>query len=287
MSTTLDGAYRLSLGGLLIGGPDSPYRIDENAISGLGAAPTAATDVDDPSRSGAIPMRDRARSRVVNCRVHIIGTTSAEVEDLAIALAGKWSTADVDQDLYLRVWARTYRLRGRPRRCELDLRHSHAGIAAASLQFVATDPTLYGALEQQANLPLTSTVTSGGMDVPAIVPIQLGGLGGVINVVNAGQAISYPRIVIPGPVVNPRIENLTTGEQVRLITTLAVPGDTATIDLAARNVQLGTVDRLDVADFAATTWWGLRPGSNLVAFRADSSTGTPVATLTWSDAYLL
>lgn len=104
------------------------------------------------------------------------------------------------------------------------------------LRFVAHDPAWYDPTQQT-----TSFVQSlGELVFPITFPITFASFGTISTLAYVGTWLEYPTIVIIGPIIGPRIENLTTGNVLALDYTIP-DGMSATITLRGRK----TITRSD------------------------------------------
>src|SRR5690606_29937706 len=87
----------------------------------------------------------------------------------------------------------------------------------------------------------------GGLTFPTTFPIKWsGGTSGTVLATNAGTAAAFPIITIQGPVINPVLTNVTTGERVGLTITLG-PTESIEIDMFERTIiQGGSTNRMGV-----------------------------------------
>ena len=105
--------------------------------------------------------------------------------------------------------------------------------------FVADDPRLYDPTAQALTFALLGN--SGGLPIPFTIPIPIG-QSAIDNIVeltyaNASRiaASEFPIIVITGPIRNPIVENVTTGEKIDLSANGGLEisaGESVTIDLS-------------------------------------------------------
>jgi hypothetical protein len=282
-----DRTWQMSLRGVLMGA-GTRYRF-ASAPEGLGMPPMRTNDLAWLSEDGAYGAGDWLQPRLVRARLWVDGGNAAASEALARTLVAAWAPSRTDIDLGLRITSPLdYVLRGRPRRCEVDLSTLKYGHASASVEFAALDPYLYDADASTGTIPLGNATS-----VPGVTPnltfdlvFQPGGTTGpgIAFAGNLGTAPTYPAIVITGPVITPRLENRTTGETFTLDATL-VGGDVAVVDMKARTITVNGTSRLDALALGAK-WVSLRPGANELAYR--SSDGTPPAstcTVTWRHAW--
>lgn len=114
-----------------------------------------------------------------------------------------------------------------------------------------------------------------------------GGVVGQLLIDNAGDAYTPPRLKVSGPVTNPIISNVTTGEEIRLIYTLA-EGEYLEIDTRSDDVAVllnGVTDRYSALDFVNSDIWQLSPGVNDVRLQASSIAAPATLTVNWRDAW--
>lgn len=103
-------------------------------------------------------------------------------------------------------------------------------------------------------------------------------------------AVAVPWLArIYGPCTNPRLYNDTTGEGLLLTAngglTLAA-GQYAELDAAARTITVGGSSRYDRLDVAASDWWALVPGDNVIRLQPDLFSAGCVAEVDWRPAWL-
>jgi len=123
--------------------------------------------------------------------------------------------------------------------------------------------------------PLPPAGPTGGASFPIAFPASVAVMGSTMVVLNAGDIAAPVRITIPGPCLNPVVENLTTGEQIAL--TLEVDaGETVLIDTAYGNLlcrlQASNGTQTNAMQYLTpeSTFWQLQPGENIVTFSAPS-----------------
>lgn len=160
-------------------------------------------------------------------------------------------------------------------------------VKAATFGLRSGDAVLYGASERIVTI--YPTIATAGMTFPMRFPVSFAGsvsLG--TTVTNAGDADTWPLLRVYGPVVNPTIQNVTTGLQLVVVGT--IDADTfIQIDPATRAVTLGgnpDLSRYAMLDRTASSFWPLVPGANAIRLLAASFSGTARVELTYRDAYL-
>jgi hypothetical protein len=149
----------------------------------------------------------------------------------------------------------------------------YKGVGRANVQFHCTDPRMYSSTLQSVNF--TQATTSGGLSFNATFNLSFGGAatGGTATCTNGGEFPSPWEATITGPIVDPRIENVNTGQIIYFIGTLAA-GETLVVGTQDRTVLLnGTASRYSWIK-QGTQWFDLAPGDNTMRLAGASGTGT-------------
>jgi len=150
-------------------------------------------------------------------------------------------------------------------------------------ELTCPDPLRYGVAR---TLPLALPSVTGGLRFPVRFPVRFTGstVTGDGDAYNAGNETAPTVVTLTGPLVNPTVLNTRTGQWVTYNDTL-LTGEFVDIYLAAPLLALlqGTALRAGKVSTGGGGPWGIEPGSNTIAFRAASGTGT--ALLAWSDSY--
>ena len=148
----------------------------------------------------------------------------------------------------------------------------------------APDPCWFDAAA--TTLPLAGL--TGGLAFPASFPASFAAMGSTMVVVNEGDIAAPIRIEIPGPCLNPVVENLTTGEQIAL-TLDVLDGQTVLIDTTYGNLlcrlQASNGTQTNAMQYltAESTFWRLQPGVNIVTYSAAS--GSATVTIEYASRY--
>jgi len=135
----------------------------------------------------------------------------------------------------------------------------------------APDPCWFDAAA--TTLPLAGL--TGGATFPISFPCIFAVQGSTMVIINEGDIAAPVRIQIPGPCLNPVVENLTTGEQIAL-TLDVLDGQTVLIDTAYGNLlcrlQASNGTQTNAMQYltAESTFWQLVPGENIVTFSTPS-----------------
>ncbi len=143
-----------------------------------------------------------------------------------------------------------------------------------SLSVIASDPRIYSQ-DERSFTGATPTLISGST------------YGVTINAVNEGTVAAPWEARIYGPMTNPELRNVTTGEKIVTSGLTVSAGDFLSYDSAARTVKLnGTVNKYADVTFLQTSWFGLIPGLNELSGRGTSTNADTYATLTYRAAWL-
>lgn len=115
--------------------------------------------------------------------------------------------------------------------------------------------------------------------------------GDTVTVTNAGDVETPVTIEFNGPAENPRVDNLTTGEYVRVNRTL-LAGEKLIIKTAFGQKSVTLVDSGGNESNAMhyidlnSTFWQLQPGENTISYTADSGAEEATVLVTWKNRYV-
>lgn len=143
------------------------------------------------------------------------------------------------------------------------------------LQLTAPDPRKYATpVETSVGLP----ASVGGLSFPVAFPADFGlSSGGSVTVTNAGTVRTWPVLRLAGPLVNPRVINPATGDELHVTATIPA-GQYIDIDTSARTVLLNGTASRRAAVTVAGEWLPVAPGVS--SFRFGSDVYDPSALLT-------
>lgn len=287
-----DGDMTLSIwqaqyNGLLIGDGTS-YEIQE--IDGLDDLPQIRTNDNPRSRqTGMWPGDDYAALRSITLTVEVQG--AAESPTFLANMAAFRQAFSTEQpetafSFNLPSFANVLRSYCRPRKraTPIDLNYRF-GKAMYAVQLDATDPRLYD--DTLSSLTLPVAVPGAGFPFPMTFPLSFGtsGAGGIVSLVNDGNVHTEPVFTIYGPVQNPSVQNLTTGEVLSFGITLG-PSDLLTVDTGLHSVVLNGTQSVRGTLQGGYSWWKLAPGTTQIAFRANTVYTGATMLITWRGANL-
>jgi len=288
---TISQDWQMEFGSVLVGAGQS-YRIKE--IEGLADYPDLR--INDRSRlrrDGLLSGDDFLGGRSVVATLEVPGGTTGALAGLLGALKAALRPGQVEAPLTLQVPGigdgGVMRLLARPRRfaSKVDTRWRFAQPAVA-IEFFATDPRIYDNDQQSLSTGLATSVA--GLSWNLSWNLNWGGAstGNIILANNAGTYSTPWTARIDGPVTNPTIENVTTGQ--KLIFTadgglVVGAGEFLTVDADARTVLLGgTASRYSKLS-SLSSWWELAPGTTQLRF-SGTTAGAPQLTVTFRSAWI-
>jgi hypothetical protein len=265
-----------------------PYFID--SITGLLDSPEIRT-TDRPlvGRDGLVAGIDRYSGRSVSVVIGINGFTSAAFSAAVQAFSVAFSAPKaIPLPLSFTIPGvangAPARINVRPRKVSLPIEAVYQeGWGTAAVELFATDPLVYSDTENTVTIPIAGP--HGGRTYDRIYDVTYSGSGsfGSSAITNNGSALAPVVIKIFGPVLNPTIRNVTTGQSL-VFTVDLLAGDYLLIDYATRTVLLnGTADRYSY--LTTPQWWGLVPGLNEIRYFADT-TSLSTATVTYRSAWI-
>ena len=285
MTITTD--FQIELAGLLMGAGTNYNLV---SIDGLAVPPVRTADTTLQRRHGATAGDDFLGGRGVVLGIEVLANAAGEdVDVLAAALQGALIPGQSDVVLEFQLPGRAgggrRRITGRPRAHSdpHDLRRAH-GIPTLLIEFFAPDPRIYDATPDSVTINLPAS--GSGSSFPWTFPVNFGGTSesGAIVVTNEGNFESLPVFRIDGPVVNPEIENVTTGETLSMTIEIGA-SDYLEIDTSEPSVLLnGTASRFPNVD-TASTFPTLAPGDNELRFRASTDTAATLE-IDWRSAWI-
>ncbi|GAA2037335.1 hypothetical protein GCM10009740_31380 [Terrabacter terrae] len=148
----------------------------------------------------------------------------------------------------------------------------------------APDATLYGP-QAFAQAPFASTSAGAGLTYPLTYPLDYGVPAGVtpgsVTVANDGTTAYWPRVRIDGPVTNPAVSLVETGDTIRYRGTVPA-GQHLDLDCPNRRATIGD-NPASVRRWvsAVGNWLAVPPGGASIAATADSA-GPAASFSVWS-----
>lgn len=280
----------IEIDNIRIGGRNSPlvitdYEAPDHSVE--------STDITIPNRPGLYAGRDR---RLEKTHVFTIRTgggvrnyaAAQELADQLTAVWAKGTSLKPGETMPMIIeTTRRRRIFGRPRKLTAitpDVRGKQGSVELL-MEFIQFDPIVYGENDETFSISVLP-VPQGGIKTPLIAPIKTVSWhgSGYRYVTNSGDTNSSMAVKFYGPCANPSLE--VNGQEVALKTTLAyddvvtVDGRTGTVtNRSGANVSrfLTARTRLDALR--------LEPGTHEVRFRAEDTTFTARAEISYANAY--
>lgn len=283
-------SFQYKYNGLTFGSGTDVQIVKEEGIRSLPASRTQ--DVNRPRQDGAFAGLNFLSERVVVLTLSVTVTKNASFDDTVASLVNAFQPiSDPNQQKVFQFrypgWSEERQLTGRVTRVgfPVDLNYSFHRIDAMPVEIICADPNIYSSTQHSHALGLTGTI--GGLTFPVTFPaVFYSTSGNSWTTTNAGNTVSRPVFTITGPIRNPRIENATTGEYIRLNLNVG-PTDTLVIDMNTGVVTLnGTTSRVS-AIAHGSSWWGLQPGvANTITLTSDDSSAVAgTVTVSYRDAW--
>jgi hypothetical protein len=261
---------------------DNPYFMLDG-VPGLSGGSIRRESFDMPLADYGVYVSTYYGQRAFALEGMIIATTIQEFVDKRDQLSAAFTPFNGEQPLVFEYDSRPTRqikavVSDKP---DFDPTPDSPFACAFHIPMMASFPFLTGASDTTISLSLSVT---GGGTVPATVPMSLSmNSGGSAFFTNTGSAPSYSTAHIPGPVVNPSLRNITTGQDMLFNLTL-LAGQYLNIDFRAHRVSDDT-GRSRGGQFRGK-WWKVGTGVTEVRFVADSNDPSVSAQITLPITYL-
>lgn len=283
---TLTALYSFEFNGLTFGGAGSPYQI--LSVDGLESLPGIRVQDDNRGfNDGMFTGRDFLAGRYISMIIQTYGDgiNSAQVNFNTLQskllpqstgttpLYFKLPTANTDQFVNVRVRGLT---------TTITPEYTYGQITS-QLELFAPDPNYYNSNTQ------TATIVYGinaGRSYDRDYDLDYGGGTAyrTTSVNNIGWATTYPTITLNGPITDPTLGNLTTGNQLNFTCNLAAP-DVLVVDLYNKLITLNGQPARNL--LASGTWFAAQPGNNTFFVNGTFyQAGVTSVTITWNSAYI-
>lgn len=269
--------WTLTFGAITIGGAGSPYQLAR--LTGFHESPEVRTADQIRARAhGLFAGTDFLGGRSIMAEVEVVAQHPNETiwQAFSAALvpgAGDETTLGVQfpglaSGTAVQVGARVRKLSLPIDRAYLN------GHGSALVEWYATDPRVYSQTLNTATAN-QATVAGTGVTFPVTFPLSFGGAvsGGQLMATNAGEFTAPWVATISGPIDNPILENITTGQTLAFTGSL-IAGETLVVDSLARSVLLnGTASRYSWL-VVGSQWFGVQPGANAIRLAGTAGSGS-------------
>lgn len=285
--TTLTQVYSFAFNNQVFGGTGSPYQI--LSVDGLESLPGIRNQDDNRGyHDGMFTGRDFLNGRTISIIFNTFGNNAGSAQ----------TNYNIIQSILLPQTSGTTPLffkfpnspaseqfvdaRVRALRTTVDPNYTY-GYITSMVEFFCPDPNYYDSNLQTSVMSFTPTL---GRTYNKTFDYNYGGGSSVITttISNIGWATTYPTITITGPITNPIIGDLTSGDVLNFTGTYSAL-DVLEIDLYNQLVTLNGNAARNL--LISGTWFDAPPGNSLYYFTGTGTlVGTTQATVSWYSAYI-
>lgn len=279
--------YSFAFNGFVFGGGSSVYQV--TSVEGLESLPGIRNQDDNRGYfDGMFSGRDFLGGRTIVVNLLVLGgnglSAQANFNLLQQALLPQQSGTTVLQfQMSPADGLQFVNARVRARATSIDPNYTY-GYIVSQVTFFCPDPNYYDNTLQSQTMTYSAPL---GRTYPRIYPLTFGGGSQTqtVNITNAGWGTSYPTITIQGPVTNPIIGNLTTGQALNFNYTMGT-SDTFVIDLLNRTILLNGSPARNLL-LGSSQWFAAPPGTSQYYFSGSVTTyGVTNAKVQWNNAYI-
>lgn len=242
-------------------------------VKGLGLPSPRSSIFERANRHGAVDHTRYHQGRILSIEGVVWGDDSVSPWDTFDELKEHFALSSLPEKIL------TFRLKGRVDEMLAKVKIASPiddSMAPGHIRWAVTlfsaDPRIYGAVLRSSQYNPAGSVSNGGVAMPLDFPLQFSntGLSGFL-VVNGGQFASPPILKIHGPVSNPIVYNISTGQSIQIVASLGA-SDEVVIDVVNRTVLLNGSSRPDIFS-ASSSWWELQPGTNSLQLSGSGMSG--------------
>jgi hypothetical protein len=285
--TTLSTLYSFAFNGYTFGGANSPHQIQN--IIGLESLPGIRSQDDNRGYAdGMFSGRDFYAGRTISIIFNTFESPGVSAQTnyntiQSYLLPQQSGTTPLyfkfpnsptsEQVVFARVRSMT---------TNIDPNYTY-GYITSQVDFFCPDPNYYNNNLQTAVMAVLPAV---GRTYDRVYDLVYGGATGYITttVNNIGWATTYPNISLVGPITDPILGNLTTGEYIQITGSFNLL-DTINIDLYNKLITLNGNPARNL--FTSGNWFSAQPGNNTFYFNGTFTVANQTAaTVTWRSAYV-
>jgi phage-related protein len=243
---------------------NSPHILHDNTV-GLGTPPVTSIFEKTYDQDGETYLRNNYEKRIIDFMFTLIGTDNTDLNTKKNALYSalnaknglKEMTLTLNQTLYINALSNGIQ----------PLANEGRGDYWQTYQasFTCPDPFFTTTEATQLMTPFT-----GGFSFPFSFPFSLGTPAATATITITGDTETPIRIVLVGPLVQPKVTNTTTGEFISITTNIA-SGETVTIDTKLKTITSDVNGNVFHWLDTDSTFWYLEPGANVVTYITSTS----------------
>lgn len=284
--TTLTQEYSFSFNNQVFGGAGSPYQIQ--SVEGLESLPEIRRQDDNRGYAdGMFSGRDflGGRSIFITFLTLASGSNTAQENYNTIQSVLLPQTSGTTPLYFLLNGSEQFiNARVRGLRTSVDPNYTY-GYIVSQVEFFCPDPTYYSINDQTATL-LYSPPT--GRIYNRTYNLTYGGGSSVITttIANNGWATAYPTITINGPIENPEVGSVTSGDSL-LFDGIYSDTDYLEIDLYNKLITLNGAPARNL--LTSGTWFSAPPGNSnfyLTGLAGSTLVNVTKAVVEWNSAYI-
>jgi len=282
----ITNSYSFSFAGITFGGSGSPYQI--LSVEGLEGLPGIRNQDDNRGyQDGMFSGRDFLGGRMISITFQTFATSGGNSAQTNFNLiqAKLLPQTSGTTPLYFILppsGEQFVNARVRALRTSVDPDYTY-GMITSQVEFFCPDPNYYDSTQQSASLSV-SVAPGRTYNRTYNLVYGFGSYTSLTNVVNSGWATTYPVITITGPITNPTLGNVTTGNYLNLSGTITNT-DTLVIDTQNRLITLNGASARNL--LSTGTWFDAPAGTSQYYLTGSTTTaGLTAATVTWYNAYI-
>jgi hypothetical protein len=282
----ITNSYSFSFAGITFGGAGSPYQI--LSVDGLEGLPAIRNQDDNRGyQDGMFSGRDFLGGRTISITFQTFATSggnSAQTNFNLIQAKLLPQTSGTTPLYFILPPSGEQFVNARVRvlRTSVDPNYTY-GMITSQVEFFCPDPNYYDSTQQSASLSV-SAAPGRTYDRIYNLVYGFGSSATLTNIVNGGWATTYPVITITGPITNPVVGNVTTGNYLNLSGTITNT-DTLIVDTQNRLITLNGVSARNL--LSTGTWFDAPSGTSQYYLTGSTTTaGLTAATVTWYNAYI-
>jgi hypothetical protein len=280
-------SYSFAFNGFVFGGGNSAFQILN--VDGLDALPAIRNQDDNRGyQDGMFTGRDFLSGRSIIMQIQVLtgsyGSLQAALQDFYANIIPQQQGTGV---LQFQIPGRSLqRVDARVRRRSAPINPDYTyGKALVNIEFFCPSPLYFDDTLKSTDLYNGTTIQ--GRTYNRVYNLVYGsGSQGNNLITNNGYATAYPLITITGPANVPTVQDITTGQFLKINYNLVI-SDTLVIDTNLRTVTINGVNRRALLD-NSSSWFNAPPGTSFYTFTATAgSTGTGTScVVTWRNAYI-
>jgi hypothetical protein len=282
----LTNSYSFSFSGITFGGSVSPYQI--LSVEGLEGLPAVRNQDDNRGyQDGMFSGRDFLGGRTISITFQTFATSggnSAQTNFNLIQAKLLPQTSGTTPLYFILPPSGEQFVNARVRALNTSVDPNYTyGMITSQVQFFCPDPNYYDSTQQTASMVVSDPPGRTYNRIYNLV-YGSGSYATTTNITNNGWATTYPTITLTGPITNPTLGNVTTGEYLLLSGTFANT-DTLVIDLYNKLITLNGVSARNL--LSTGTWFAAPAGTSQYYLTGSFTTsGLTAATVTWYNAYI-